>query len=582
MIREKLKIFLKKQKESRNKFTNKVLDSEHPKKVIIAGPGTGKTYALYRLSKEKRGNYLALTFINNLVDKIKIDLGDDVKSYTFHGYCKKLLHNIDCDGINNNFIYFPKLTLIIKSDAQIIYNVKPNFDRSFKCLYQKSKNIPFYLKRGNYYNAVSFDDSVYRVLMYFRNNLDKLPTYEQIFVDEFQDFNKLEVEFINIMALKSPILIVGDDDQALYTRRYSSSKYIREKFNDPSFEKFELPYSSRCTKVITSAINDVVSKARSLNNLKDRINKKFICYLPEKLNDSRIYPKIIHVKCSVQKKNVPYISRYIEKEIDLLKTEEIKSANKKGDYTILIIGPKHYLEMINTYLVNKNKYKVFYEERKRKSDKLSLLEGYKILLNEGILTNLGWRVIIEIDSLNNNEKIIKKTLNKNNNLYDLLSNEYKDKHIKVLELLRELIKGKVSSQNIKFLEEQLGLEIENIKEKLELEPIEKNHERKELLLEEDEIYIKLTTYEGSKGLSAGFVFIVGLNNGILPKDKYFPTDIEICKFIVALARTIKKCYLISNYRFGKKIEGSYSIFIDWIGKEKIEIENVNKEYWKNK
>ena len=102
------------------------------------------------------------------------------------------------------------------------------------------------------------------------------------------------------------------------------------------------------------------------------------------------------------------------------------------------------------------------------------------------------------------------------------------------------------------------------------------------MLEEDEISIKLTTYVGSKGLSAGFVFIVGLNNSILPFKEYSPTDDEICKFIVALARTIKKCYLISTSMFGGKFEGKYSIFIDWIRKEKIEIENVNKEYWKNK
>lgn len=56
---------------------------------------------------------------------------------------------------------------------------------------------------------------------------------------------------------------------------------------------------------------------------------------------------------------------------------------------------------------------------------------------------------------------------------------------------------------------------------------------------------------GSKGLSAGHVFIVGFNNGHLPRDRYDISDDEVCQFLVGLSRTRKACHVISVGRYGK-------------------------------
>lgn len=58
--------------------------------------------------------------------------------------------------------------------------------------------------------------------------------------------------------------------------------------------------------------------------------------------------------------------------------------------------------------------------------------------------------------------------------------------------------------------------------------------------------IKLTTFEGAKGLSAQHVFILGLQNGDLPKNPSSILDIEVCKFLVALTRTRKQCHLMTK------------------------------------
>ena len=59
----------------------------------------------------------------------------------------------------------------------------------------------------------------------------------------------------------------------------------------------------------------------------------------------------------------------------------------------------------------------------------------------------------------------------------------------------------------------------------------------------------MTSFEGAKGLSAQHMYIIGLNNGELPHDPDSIKDLEICKFVVGLTRTRKKCTLIHTGNF---------------------------------
>lgn len=84
----------------------------------------------------------------------------------------------------------------------------------------------------------------------------------------------------------------------------------------------------------------------------------------------------------------------------------------------------------------------------------------------------------------------------------------------------------------------------------------------------------------TKGFSAGYVFILGLNEGILPKSNKNSKDLEICLFNVALTRTVKKCFFISTNLFAGKREGIPSIFIDWIDRHRLRSLYINKDYWR--
>ncbi len=567
------------QEKDRKKCSDLILNSPAKKKIIVAGAGTGKTFTFQELLKGKNGNALALTFINNLADDLENELEGLAKSQTFHGYCIMLLHRTPFGGIDAGFHIFPKLPKIIKSDEQILFGRKEShFEEAFQCLIEDDGHIDFYINRANFYNAVGFNDSVYRMLQYFKSGSGEPPRYEQVVIDEFQDFNRLEVAFLEEMEKVNPILVVGDDDQAIYDRKNASPDFIREKAKDPDYERFELPYCSRCTEVIVNAVDDVITHAKANGNLTDRVDKKYTCYLPKKLQDCINYPKIVHAICSVHTKKSPYISMFIEREIQKIPREEIDMANKEDYPCVLIIGPKYYLSQINDFLVN-NGYKVDYEEKK-KDNNLHILDGYEILLKD-VEPNLGWRIILEFDEVENMNDIIGKTHTDQVDIVEQLPEGYRCKHEKVIDLLNHLKENTASIEEKNELKKIIDLDLNEIKTRLVIKEEDENDKTQKTDSQGNtQPSIKLTTYHGSKGLSGGFVFIVGLNDETFPRTPGSPSDYEVCQFIVALTRARKKCYLISNKRFGGNGWLRHSTFIDWIDDSKLSVDEVNKEYFK--
>ncbi len=67
-----------------------VLSSPSDKKLVIAGPGTGKTTLFKQLLELAPGDSdqrIVLTFINNLKRDLEAELSDLAQVRTLHGYC---------------------------------------------------------------------------------------------------------------------------------------------------------------------------------------------------------------------------------------------------------------------------------------------------------------------------------------------------------------------------------------------------------------------------------------------------------------------------------------------------------------
>lgn len=131
-----------------------------------------------------------------------------------------------------------------------------------------------YCKIQKNLNHIDFDDQ--KLIPYLRLNEQPalanivMSKYREIIVDEFQDINKLDFELIKLLTHNKKLIIVGDDDQAIYGFRGCSPKYIIDFENQSSRKtsSFILQKNYRCPK------NIVENSMKLIKNNIDREDKE--------------------------------------------------------------------------------------------------------------------------------------------------------------------------------------------------------------------------------------------------------------------------------------------------------------------
>jgi superfamily I DNA/RNA helicase len=526
-----------------------VLNSPSRKKLVVAGPGTGKTTLFKQMLEAASGEpdrRLVLTFINNLKDDLEEELSELARVFTLHSYCLGLLYRNATfrAQLSSNFRCCPGLTSLVKEDWEYIKKLgAPQFVGEMRNLDEKN-HIPFYLARGEYYDAVDFDDSVCRVYECLAYGSAEPDEYDLVLVDEYQDFNRLEAAFIDVLGQRSPILVAGDDDQALYSQlRDSSWDYIRSLHQSGEYEVFELPFCMRCPKVVVDASNDVIAQARQLRKLEGRIPKPYRHFPPVKGADSAKYPKIAVVETTVQRQAANYMGRYIAQAIERIPRDEIEAAANDGYPPVLVIVAQPYRDQIISHL---EKVGFAVDTRRDSRNKLDRERGLAIL-NEDPESNLGWRIVLRADAPPFAAEAIMRTSDGTQRLVDILQDDFRD------GVLSDVAAYEPPADELED-KQRPG-------EPLGPPPV------------------KVTSFEGAKGLSAQHVFIAGLHDKELPRNPKAIQDLEICKFIVGLTRTRKMCSLIYTCHFADKWM-SPSTFISWINGSRLERMRVNAKYWK--
>jgi len=549
------------QSAQRQRYLDAILHSDSPRKLIVAGPGTGKTYAFGKLFEDPgKVRNLALTFIRKLVEDMDTEFGDQAEAKTFHAYCKMLLHHA-----YGGFLLSPFLTQVIIEDSLSLGHPFTQFDLAFQTLNEEAEEIRFYLRRGDYYDAVSFNDSVYRVLQIARQQADFIPTYSQIVIDEFQDFNPLEVAFIDELEKRGPILIVGDDDQAVYSQRNSSPDYIRSKFSSGDYETFELPFCSRCPRVVVEATSSLIEAVVAAGGLAERIDRPFVPYLEGNEQVNEAYPKMISANAST----IASMAKLVQLGIQRIPEEDIAEAHAKGYPCVLIVGKRQYLNPLNKRLTKEYTNVSFTQAYERD---YSLADGYEILCSDAD-SNLGWRMLAGTELLQSDlNELIEGSMD-GTEMVSLLPDSFIQRHRSILEILS---KESLEAADFEVLHELLGDAADSVILRFFKE------EDTEVEIDKAQPSILLSSFEGCKGLSAGHVFIVGLNNCVMPQidPSGEISDIEISKFIVAMTRTRKLLYLISNWSDYGPRSATYkpSMFIGMIpSKLRIDLGYVKSE-----
>ena len=229
--------------------------------LILAGAGSGKTRVLthrieYLISEAgiDPENILAVTFTNKAAgemrDRTAALLGHKVGKIqigTFHSTCALIIRQ-ESESINlpRNFSIYDssdQLTVIKEVMDEMSIDKKDTNPRLFRSVISRSKNSMLgpqdVAKQGGYFNelaaevfsaytsilnqasALDFDDLLLKPLEIFSRFPDIKEKYKNkykyILVDEFQDTNKAQFEFLLHLSEESKNLcVVGDDDQSIY------------------------------------------------------------------------------------------------------------------------------------------------------------------------------------------------------------------------------------------------------------------------------------------------------------------------------------------------------------------------------
>ncbi len=115
-------------------------------------------------------------------------------------------------------------------------------------------------------DAVDFDDLLMRVVTLFEDHPKVLERYQarwqQILVDEYQDTNRAQYLICRHLAAKHHNLtVVGDDDQSIYSWRGADLRNILDFENDnPDTKIVKLEQNYRSTQTILDAAHAVVSR----------------------------------------------------------------------------------------------------------------------------------------------------------------------------------------------------------------------------------------------------------------------------------------------------------------------------------
>ena len=266
--------------------------------LVIAGAGSGKTRTLtYRVAYLLENgidprNILLLTFTNKaarqMLDRVANLLPLDASGIwggTFHSIGNRMLRRhgsalgyssgftimdredqkdlintvVGNAGIDPKEIRFPKgdvlaeiFSFVVNTETPMEQLLAGKFPY-FLPLLDKIKDVHArYEKKKKATNSMDFDDLLEKTLLMLTQHQGIASFYRRqfqfILVDEYQDTNKIQADFIDILARDHRnLMVVGDDAQSIYSWRGANFQNILEfpkRYPDAQVFKVEMNYRS--------------------------------------------------------------------------------------------------------------------------------------------------------------------------------------------------------------------------------------------------------------------------------------------------------------------------------------------------
>jgi len=279
--------------------------------LVIAGAGSGKTRTLtYRVAYLVENgvlpqNILLLTFTNKaareMLDRVANLLPNDISGLwggTFHSVGNRILRRhpeaagfaagfsimdredqqdlldsvIASSGIDPKDKRFPKGEVLAdvfsfaintgRTIDQVLVEKYPHFlEFSEKIAHAQKK----YEEKKRSANSLDFDDLLEKTLLLLQGNAAIAERYQRQFqfllVDEYQDTNRIQADFIDILAKQQRnVMVVGDDAQSIYSWRGANFKNILDFPNRyPGARVFKIETNYRSVPDILDVANSAIA-----------------------------------------------------------------------------------------------------------------------------------------------------------------------------------------------------------------------------------------------------------------------------------------------------------------------------------
>lgn len=268
--------------------------------LVLAGPGSGKTAVITHRTKTLISEYhvnpssiLVVTFTKAAAREMKErflrltqETRTDVTFGTFHGIfygilrhaygitsqniageeekyriLRQILQNssMDVDDENDLLDSLNKEISMVKNERIPLshYYSASCPDEEFRKIYQKYETI-LHGKR-----LLDFDDLLVYCYQLFHKHPEILEGWQRkfryILIDEFQDVNQLQYDIIRLLALpENNLFLVGDDDQSIYRFRGARPEIMLRVPKDyPGLKQIILKKNYRCS-------GEIVAKSQNL------------------------------------------------------------------------------------------------------------------------------------------------------------------------------------------------------------------------------------------------------------------------------------------------------------------------------
>jgi len=599
---------------------------------LVAGAGTGKTKTLtMRIAhliikkKIKADRILALTFTNKAtlqmkdrVLKMMENFDGYPQIYTFHAFCRRiLLKNI----LSLNLGYKKGVNIIDESDAKKIISKilkELNVDIRKKDALSLISRIKYgyneevfedYPEMFNVYNEyislcikgnlIDFDDLLVYTYELFLKDPEILKIYQNqfdhILVDEFQDTDLIQYQIIKLLNNKNTF-VVGDPDQSIYEFRganYENGELFIKEFDA---KILFLNENYRSTNNILKVANALIEKnptsiySKKLFSSKGDGNKVQLSNYPHYLDEVEAVVYKIRELLKVKKEDETIAVLYRLNE--LKRPFEQKLTGCKISYDVYggnkFFAKKEIKDIIAYLKILVNFNNDFYLKRIINVPKRSI--GNKTIERLEDFADANNISLFEaLEKIDISDKVNKK-LKEFKNL--ILEIKEEIKMLKNVEDFIDIVYEKVNYKS--FLENENNdlskLEIENkISNIFDLKDVfnefdfsgeETPIEKIELFLDELSLLtdaesnenikkeVILSSIHQAKGLEFTYVFIIGIEDEILPAFKAInKDDIEEERriFYVAITRAKRELYVSycdKRMMHGKTMYSGKSVFID--------------------